>query len=232
MKFELKQHNRNVSDKELLDDLKRVSNELKKEKVTILDYKSKGHFHSDTLIRRFGGWNMALKKVGLKMTHTNKISKEELFENMEEVWIKLGRQPSRDEFIKPLSKYSSQTYEKRFGTWRKSLEAFVEYINSDDDEKKDNQKPEVEETLRANEQAFKHKTKRKPSDRLKVQVLMRDGNKCSLCGITVIGDDIHFDHIKPWTKGGETILENLQVLCAPHNIAKSNLEYPTNENEL
>ncbi|THU38508.1 HNH endonuclease [Niastella caeni] len=29
-----------------------------------------------------------------------------------------------------------------------------------------------------------------------------------------MGDDIHFDHIKPWAKGGETILENLQILCS------------------
>ena len=53
---------------------------------------------------------------------------------------------------------------------------------------------------------------------------MRDGNKCRLCGITVTGENIHFDHIKPWSKGGETVLENLQVLCNVHNLAKGNLD--------
>jgi len=72
---------------------------------------------------------------------------------------------------------------------------------------------------------FKHKTKRLPSERLKVQVLMRDGNKCRLCGITVTGENIHFHHILAWSKGGETVLENLQVLCAVHNLAKGNIEY-------
>jgi hypothetical protein len=69
---------------------------------------------------------------------------------------------------------------------------------------------------------YKPKTKRSISDRLKVKVLIRDGNKCKLCGITVIGENIHFDHIKPWSKGGETIFENIQVLCAKHNLAKGN----------
>jgi len=78
---------------------------------------------------------------------------------------------------------------------------------------------EVSETI------YKHKTKRLPSERLKVQVLMRDGNKCRLCGITLTGDNIHFDHVNPWSKGGETVLENLQILCAKHNLAKGDLEY-------
>lgn len=81
-------------------------------------------------------------------------------------------------------------------------------------------------TILESEQVFKHKTKRLPSERLKVQVLIRDGNKCRLCGITLEGDNIHFDHIFPWSKGGETILENLQILCIKHNIVKGNLEPP------
>jgi hypothetical protein len=54
---------------------------------------------------------------------------------------------------------------------------------------------------------------------------MRDGNKCKLCGKILTGDEIHFDHIVSWSKGGETTLENLQVLCAKHNLAKGNVEY-------
>ena len=128
-----------------------------------------------------------------------------------EVWIKLGRQPSRSEFSKPLSKYSSNTYEKRFGSWRKALKGFIEFINSNDEQNKEVEK-NLSDASEAIEIVFKHKTKRKPSERLKVQVLMRDGNKCRLCGITLTGENIHFDHIKPWSKGGETVLENLQVL--------------------
>lgn len=43
---------------------------------------------------------------------------------------------------KPLSQYSVTPYMNKYGTWRKALEAFVEYINSDL-----NQTPEVEEDV-------------------------------------------------------------------------------------
>ena len=35
--------------------------------------------------------------------------------------------------------------------------------------------------------------------------------------------NIHFDHVIPWSKGGETTLENLQVLCLACNEAKGNM---------
>ncbi len=226
MKYELNIYHRNTPDQELLDDLKKVADQIGMDKVTRDQYDQKGKFSFGTLERRFGTWNKALIKAGLKIAFYHNISEEELFENIEEVWIKLGRQPLYEEIRKPLSKYSPKPYEKRFGTWRKALESFIEYINSNNDEIQEIEENEQEEkhsnTIKI---AAKHKTKRNISLRLKVQVLMKDGNKCKLCGITVTGEDIHFDHIKPWSKGGETVLENLQVLCAAHNLAKGNLDY-------
>ncbi len=190
--------------------------------------------------RIFGSWNKALEKAGLKIHIERDISKRKLFENIEEVWIKLGRQPFIKEMKQPFSKYDGSTYYRRFGTWRKALENFVEYINSDSGkyEEESTFKPTIirnkseqvkvkppDDVKLDKEIEYKHTTKRNPSERLKVQVLMRDGNKCRLCGITVTGENIHFDHIKPWSKGGETVLENLQVLCDVHNLAKGNLDY-------
>lgn len=34
--------------------------------------------------------------------------------------------------------------------------------------------------------------------------------------------EMHPDHIKPWSKGGKTVEENCQMLCARHNEAKGN----------
>jgi 5-methylcytosine-specific restriction endonuclease McrA len=31
------------------------------------------------------------------------------------------------------------------------------------------------------------------------------------------------DHIVPWSKGGETILENLRTLCSKCNLGKGNV---------
>lgn len=92
-----------------------------------------GTYHSTTLTRRFGGWIKALKAAGLSETRSPlNISSEELFQNMEKVWTKLGRQPRYNEFHKPLSKYSAGTYENRFGSWRNALKEFILYINSEE----------------------------------------------------------------------------------------------------
>ncbi|MBI5326695.1 MAG: HNH endonuclease [Deltaproteobacteria bacterium] len=226
MKYELNMYHRNTPDQELLDDLKKVADQIGMNEFTREQYNQKGNFASTTFEKRFGTWNKALEKAGLKITRKQNLSEKELFENIEEAWVKLGRQPLYEEMKKPLSKYSQMPYRKIFGGWRKALEAFIEYINSNNEEVQETEENEQDENNSDTvEIAIKHKTKRNISERLKVQVLMRDGNKCKLCGITVTGEDIHFDHIKPWSKGGKTVLENLQVLCATHNLAKGNLEY-------
>lgn len=223
MKYELNDYNRNKTDQELLVDLKRVAEQLRTDSLASREYLRKGKYSDKLIMRRFGGWNKALEKAGLKITQERNISENELFQNIEEVWIKLGRQPMGREMKQPLSKYSRRPYLSKYGSWMKALVAFIQNMNTDDD-----QNQEMEENnsdlIQEDEIVFKHTTKRDTSLRIKVQVLMRDGNKCRLCGITVEGDNIHFDHIKPWSKGGETVLENLQILCATHNLAKSNLE--------
>lgn len=218
IKFELNQYHRNVSDSDLLADLKKVAQQLGANTIIRSQYNEYGKYHSATLEKRFGTWSKALVEAGLTIIVNRNITDYELFKNMEELWIGLGQQPLRNQVKKPFSKYSSSVYEKRFGTWRKALEAFIEFINSDI--AKDQQSEEQELEVINITPIIKHITKRNISERLKVQVLMRDGNKCRLCGITVTGKDIHFDHIFPWSKGGETVLENIQVLCAAHNLAK------------
>ena len=214
-----------MSDEELINDLKKVAQELGKDTVTTFQYTEFGKYSIDTISRRFGGWNNGLTKAGLDIKKRNNIGDVELLENIESLWIHLGRQPKYSELVKPLSKFGAGTYDKRFGTFRKGLETFIEYINSDKPEE-DAEPHQNNAIIVIEKEIIKHKTKRSISARLKVQVLMRDGNKCKLCGITVTGENIHFDHIKPWSKGGETDLENLQVLCAEHNLAKGDLEYP------
>ena len=54
--------------------------------------------------------------------------------------------------------------------------------------------------------------------RVKLAVWKRDGGKCVICGAT---DELHFDHDLPWSKGGTSVTEeNVQLLCARHNLQK------------
>jgi len=53
---------------------------------------------------------------------------------------------------------------------------------------------------------------------VKLEVWRRDSGKCAICGAT---DELHFDHVVPYSKGGTSLVaENIQLLCARHNIAK------------
>ena len=216
MKFQLENHSRNTPDSELLDELRRVAAELKKNTVTIDEFNDLAGFHSTTLARRFGTWMAALEAAGLHKSRNLNITNEALFENLAEVWLKLGRQPKYQDLTKEHSHFSSGTYEKRFGTWRKGLEAFVEWANSD------------EPKLQTSETLISSSIKRRPRNinwRLRALVLMRDGARCQLCGAEVKdGAKLHIDHVVPWSKGGETNLANLQALCEVCNIGKSNLE--------
>ena len=49
-------------------------------------------------------------------------------------------------------------------------------------------------------------------------VWKRDKGSCVKCGRR---DNLHFDHIIPYSKGGSSLVaENIQLLCARHNLAK------------
>ena len=53
---------------------------------------------------------------------------------------------------------------------------------------------------------------------VKLEVWKRDGGRCVTCGVT---DNLHFDHIIPYSKGGTSLrAENIQLLCARHNLSK------------
>jgi 5-methylcytosine-specific restriction endonuclease McrA len=58
-------------------------------------------------------------------------------------------------------------------------------------------------------------------------VMRRDGFRCRQCGqspATTPGTILVLDHIQPWSRGGETELENLQTLCEQCNAGKGSLE--------
>jgi len=53
---------------------------------------------------------------------------------------------------------------------------------------------------------------------VKIEVWKRDKGKCVICGAT---DELHFDHIIPYSKGGTSLkAENIQLLCIRHNLEK------------
>ena len=119
------------------------------------------------------------------------------------------------------SKFSLGTYEKRFGSWNKALESFIEFID----------KGEVKTPLdnNANEAVKKQSsrsTPRKINWRLRALILIRDNCICKMCGASPSKNSdvlLHVDHIIPYSKDGETLEENLRTLCSQCNVGKSDI---------
>ena len=208
-----------ITDEAIINEIKSVMNKLGKTKITMVEFDRNASISSSTVLKRIG-WNKALQIAGAEINN-EKYSEEELLSNIKDAWLKKGSQPSsRDMNNISLSHISLTTYCRHYGTWYNALEEFIKFISENKEER-----TTVDNSEYNSKKSIKHKTKRDPSDRLKVQVLMRDGNKCKICGAECSGGlhNIHFDHIIPWSKGGETILENLQVLCSACNEAKGNM---------
>jgi len=230
----------NVPTDELLEDVRRVAAKLNKQTLAQREYKDNGgRYNCSTICKRFGGsWFKAIETIGLGQSRRYGASSVEYFLNLEQIWIRLGRQPLYREIEKPVSKFSVGAYEARFGSWRKALEAFVAYMIAEEGEsnlagpteKKTPPRPTFTKFVTPERLGDKspivHKTKRQVSDRLRFRVFYRDGMTCKICGKSRAKYhdlELVVDHIFPWSKGGETVFENLQTLCQPCNGGKGDL---------
>lgn len=225
-----------ITDKTLIEDLLRVSELLDKKIVTSSEYYEYGKYSAPTITERFGAWANFVDKTGLEQTgFIKKIENEELFSEIERIWTSLGRQPTTTDMKKGISKYSLDSYTRRFGGWRNTLTAFIDYIKSDvitENEITESQNVEgkvIIPSTKKNIKTEKIKLKRTPRSinlKLRFKVLLRDNFKCCYCGASPAKNPniiLHVDHILPWSKGGETVLENLQAACSTCNLGKNNL---------
>ena len=205
-----------VSDHELIADLRATVAGLGTTTIGQKDYRRLGKYDDSTATKRFGTWNKALIAAGLSVSNEVDISDERLFENVLVLWQHFGRQPRRSELAKPPSIISQSPYNRRFGSWSAALHAFVEYANSIDEAA-----PAILDSLTP-----RRRSGREPSLRLRWHVLQRDRFTCCACGASPAlssGVELHVDHIVPWSRCGETVLENLQTLCSACNLGKSNV---------
>jgi len=203
-----------VSNEEILSDMQRAAEAAGTAVLSQRLYSEFGQYDSTTASRRFGSWNKAVTAAGLHVANEINISDERLFENLMVLWEHLGRQPRRAELALPPSQISQSAYKRRFRSWMDALTQFVTYANA-----QEAQPPTPTEV------ASGHRTSRDPSLRMRFRILKRDNFSCRACGASpalTSGLILHVDHIKAWSLGGETTDENLQTLCEPCNLGKSN----------
>lgn len=211
------------SDADVLADLRRVAAALAP-KGACLSYRlyrrRGGRFSATLFIHRFGSWNQALRRAGLRVGRRYRIPDEALFAQIERCWTALARPPTRADMnrLPGRQRIPWYTYARRFGTWGAALRAFVAWRRQYDRASLPAPHPRARPLKRRN-------TPRTPSIGLRYRILKRDNFKCIQCGRSPALDAgvvLHIDHITPWSDGGQTVMENLQMLCERCNRGKSN----------
>jgi hypothetical protein len=210
---------RQLSDKEVLDQIRLVAKKVGKNSITTLEFKTHASIGVDTLRHRFGSWKKALLKARVNpVKHGIRYTDDECFENLLAVWTFYGRPPKYKEMAVHPSKVGGKAYMARWGTWNKALAAFVKTASTDEK----NRHPTIIGQK-------KKKPASSPSDQreislgLRYNVLKRDKFRCVLCGNSPVLDprcELHVDHILPFSKGGKTISDNLRTLCKRCNLGK------------
>lgn len=133
MKFVLNEYHRNISDQELLDDIKRVMGIVNTGTLTTSDYRKYGRFGVKTVIRHFGSWLNALQLCNAKINdfqsyaskvinrNHHHISDEDLLADVRNVAVMLGKETINSSEYQQHSKYSANLCFKRFSSWNNTL---------------------------------------------------------------------------------------------------------------
>jgi hypothetical protein len=220
------QRAKNLTDEELLDELRQVAAALGKQVLTREEFREGSRGVSSSAIdRRFGSWSEGLRLAGLELSPLGRRwTDDDYFENLLTVWTHHGRAPRYREMNEPPSLITGGAYEAKFGTWGRAKAAFVERVNSDlSRRKKTAARPTGEQLTLPDTKSPRREDGRSPSLGLRYKVLSRDHFRCVTCGrspATTLSVKLHVDHILPVAAGGKTVEENLRALCADCNLGK------------
>lgn len=204
-----------ISNDDLLADLRAVAASFGAGVLPQRKYRECGRYSTTAIKKRFGTWNAAVVAAGLGKASLRDIPSAELFENLRDVWTRLGRQPRKNEMAKPFSRYTRHPYIERYGGWVNAIRAFLVCAVND------------EQGVTPAGEVAAGRGPRDPSLRLRFLVMRRDRFTCRHCGRSPSMHpslELHVDHVVAWSKGGRTEAENLQTLCTTCNLGKSDLE--------
>ena len=227
----MRRGSKDLTDDEVLCELRRVASELGKDFLTYPDVdKGSRIISASTVRRRFGSWHSGLERAGLKLSEMShrRYSDEQYFENILRAWVHHGRQPTYAEMRQSPSSISPEAYANHFGTWRRALEAFVRRMSQREpklsaQEVQQRAATPVPATVRP--PSVPDEDRRQIPLGLRFKVLSRDRFKCVRCGAAPANDpgcELHVDHMLPLSRGGKTTFDNLQSLCAKCNLGKGN----------
>ena len=244
-KFELDRHQiSKIPREQIIQELEKVANIFNYTDFRQSDFNEISEISYHTVNREFGSWENTMnflvihfRKKGIEFkikTRRSIYTTQEMFDEIERIWIQLGHRPSRNEWKANNPKISYDTIYRHFGGWKDACLKFIEYksgeeiseITDDFDENitqtKIIKKPVINSKIEGSNKIAKSRTIKLS---VRIKVLSRDNFRCVYCGkspATDIGTKLQIDHIIPFSKGGKNSLDNLQTLCEECNLGKSN----------
>jgi hypothetical protein len=233
----------------LLHELKTIGSKIPEKIFTFKKYRELGGGYSiGTFQYHFKKWRNAVESIGKNDGHSvgrcvkRKYSDQQYFSELQRIWEALGRQPEIREMKLMNSKMSGDAFCKRFGSWTKAIHAFCLDRNTNKEDIKNKNIGVIYPDMQLENKALDSQqlipeekvvsdyivktTYRTSSLRLRFQIMQRDNFKCVKCGRSPANEPgivLHIDHKDPYSKKGETTLDNLQTLCKDCNLGKGDL---------
>lgn len=212
-RFDLRAKRTRLSDGDLIAALQRASETfgLAYFPSTQYDALSGSRPNSSTIIDRFGSWKKALALIGISGGRERRHSPDQLIDNLEKVWRKLGRPPGKRQIATLGARISESPYKRRWGSVRAACEALSAFHDG----------KLSKEKLLAGSVDGPVRTTIPLKNRW--AVLKRDNYSCAGCGKSPSSDhtvELEVDHIRPVARGGTNAIHNLQTLCRSCNQGK------------
>jgi hypothetical protein len=222
---------KSLTNEDLIRELKRVHALTQKEWLTTSDFNHHSFTSKDAIRLRFGTFRKALELAGIPHHpfKAREFSDEQCYENIANVWTHYGRAPGYREMFKFPSLIQGKTYVTRWTTWRKTLQAFVQWANAESVAPDlDALAPSMFDPAAAINAPFGGLAQSEADCRdvrpgLRFKVFLRDRFRCVTCGrspATHLDVELHADHMLAVANGGKTVFENLQTLCQQCNLGK------------
>jgi hypothetical protein len=206
------------SKREIIESLKRYAELRGVDTIRTRQYDEwkNSPFSTRHIGRVFGSWGKALQAAGLRSVKAGKLEFREMVGAFKSCWKEHDAPPSRRQLEVYLEKHR---YPFRWSSYRCAYGGHEELARMI---------VGVQEGRIPEANLFKRlrRSSREPvSLKLRREVLIRDGHRCVKCGADPKTDKtvkLEVDHVKPASKKGPSVLENLQTLCFRCNSGKSN----------
>jgi len=108
-----------IDREDLIDELHRLADQLGKV-PTREEMNEHGQYSRTPYDTEFGGWNKALRAVGMNINKPVKLEREELLAELQQVANKIAKPPTMREF-NDQSQYTERAVKREFGTWNNAL---------------------------------------------------------------------------------------------------------------